>query len=299
MERFFDALTDAIEKLVRARKLRWLIAIPSAIGTILVIFGLAAKLAPLVNITLLCLSVFLGISVIVLAISRRALRWQVTRRNQILDHYGTRIFETQQKNPGYFHILKWDEHQVVGKGGDTVIVRDIGIKAGAVAVPAVWTRASRNSSAHLAGVKEKIRIEARFLNEDGELGTSLIVVPIWETDKTVRIQIYFDRDVEPDDEVLIRLTIKWPSYSADLLDGAACPNYWVFRRRVDSFTSKVTFTGGFAPMGVRLTPMKGSPAANARKNKADGSVAVSFTVPTVQQDKEYGYYVELIRPEDD
>lgn len=294
MKNLFSALADSIEDLVRDRKLRWMVAIPSLIATILLVVGIASRVSQFVNVTLLVTSLFLGAVVLVMAMARRYMRRQIIQKSKVVGRYADSIFRTQESNPSYFTIESWDEAQAVGKKGDTTIVREIRIKAGQYPVPAVWARASRSSEENLSsGIKSKIKVEARYINADGTDGTRLVSSFNWESDKGIRITVFFDHDLEALTSALIRLTIYWPRYSADLLTGEASKEYWKFHRSIDSLKASITYSKSFAPAGVRVTELAGSPAPSVQKGRADGSSSVSLFVPDVIPGREYGYHVEI------
>jgi hypothetical protein len=302
-QNLYDSLADTIEDLIRDRKLRWLIALPSGIGTVIVLGGtvLAATgvvpgLSLPVNVTLVVLAVFLGVSVLVLALSRRFLRGELARKNLVLERYGDRIREAQENNVDLFHTNAWDEEARVGKKGDTTIARTMTIRAGAAPVPAIWTLASRNSEAHLGqAVKDKVRIVARFIHDDGSEGTELVSIGRWEGDRSIRIFIFFDRDLSPQTEVCIRLVIHWPKYGADMLDGTSEINHWTFRRQTDDFKSLQIYEKSFAPKGVRITPLPGSPAPDRTTDATSGSTHVRLNLGQIAIGQEYGYRADLVR----
>lgn len=296
MKQGLASISDWVEDLIRDRKLRWMVAIPSAIGTILIIVGIATQLRDLANVSLLCTTVFLGVVVIVMALSRRHMRREIGNKQAVLDHYGDWILRSQRDNPDYFAISAWNEEQTVAKRGDTVIVRDIDITAGAIPVPAVWTRASANSTVHLSpNVRSAIDVEARFLDDDGEPTTRIVTGAVWDDEKTIRILIYFSVDLAPNATTRIRLRIRWPRYAAELLDGRVEKEHWVFRRPVGSFSVKTVFTKDFAPLGVTVSKLANSPKPITTTNKTDGSTSLEFSVPNVEKDVEYGYLYEVNR----
>lgn len=294
MKRIFGALADQVEDLVRDRKLRWMVAIPSAMATGIVAFGLWAKLGDLVNVTLACTSVFLALTVGVMAMARRFMRRQVIQSQKVVARYADAIFRAQEANPDYFRIVKWLEEQDVRKAGDTTIVRDIAIRAGDQRVPAVWVRASRSSNQHLGNaVRSKISVVARYINDDDTEGTRLVSTFDWESEKGIRITVFFDHDLDPHAEARIRLTIQWPQYSADLLAGEATKEFWVFRRTIDELHSTIGYSNGFAPNGVKVTTLPGSPTPSIQKGGASGSSSVTLLVTELTPHREYGYHVEI------
>lgn len=290
----FISLADWIESLVRDRKLRWLIAIPATIASIVLAIGILGQFGEVVNITLLASTIFLLAVVMILALARRYMRGQAIRSSKVVSRYADAIFQNQQSNPHYFTIEKWHESQFVGKRGDTSIVREIHIKAGANPVPAVWARASRSTEQHLsAQIKDDIKVEARYINGDDTDGTRLVCTHSWESEKGIRITVFFDQELEPGSTASIRLFISWPRYSADLLDKEPSKEYWKFHRAIDELNTTITYSKSFAPNGVRVTPLAGSSAPTVQKGRADGSTSVTLFVSTVTPGREYGYHVEI------
>lgn len=295
MKRIFGVGADMVEEWIRGRRLRWMVAVPSAIATLLVAFGLWKNLAVLVNATLVCTSVFLGLVVIGMAIARRYMRRQIIQREKVVARYATAIFRAQEANPGYFKILKWAEEQDVRKAGDTTIVRDITIQAGDLSIPAVWVRASRSSSQYLSSaIRDKINVVARYINDDGTEGTRLVTTFDWESEKGIRITVFFDHDLDAHAQARVRVTILWPRYSADLLEGESTKEYWLFHRAIDELHAVTEYSRAFAPNGIKVTTLPGSPAPSIQKGGASGSSSVTLLVSDLSPHHEYGYHVEVV-----
>ncbi|MBX3094854.1 MAG: hypothetical protein KF680_10020 [Cryobacterium sp.] len=225
------------------------------------------------------------------------MRKEIGQKDLILNRYGDRVRAAQEKNVDLFHTTGWVDETAVKKHGDAVIVRTMSIEAGPEPVPAIWALSYRNSSAHLEQrVKEKVRVEARFAPEEDEnSGTEIVTAISWEGDRALRVFFFFDRDLAPNSTTRIRLTIKWPKYGADMLDGQVEPNYWTFRRQTTGFNSLVIYESEFAPKGVRITPLDGSPRPDVDRQKASGSTLVRFALADIKVGQEYGYRSELIR----
>lgn len=298
MRHLFSAAADMVEDRVRDRKLRWLIAIPSAVGTVLSIVGIAAKIQPLANVSLLVLSAFLFVVVIVLGINRRYMRRELGRTTKVLQGYGIRVRHAQETNKDLFHTTSWSEEVSVAAKGDTSIVRDITVEAGPEPVGAIWSLSNRNSDAHMsAAVRDAVRVEACNLDENGEEGTSIVTTTSWEADNRLRTYLYFDRDLPPGQTARIRLRIKWPKYSADILDGHVEVNSWVFRRPTLSFRSTVSFAKSFSHKPLRVSTLLGSPSPDVTTEPASGQTKIHLDLSEIEVDKEYGYRVDL-RPDD-
>lgn len=297
VKQVFSALADWIEDKVRDRKLRWLIGIPSALATALAIIGIAGRIQPLANVSLLTLSAFLFLVVIVLGVNRRYLRREIAKATTVLKSYGGRIRRAQETNNDLFHTTAWVENVSVGHKGDAYIVRDITIKAGPESVPAIWSLSIRNSDAHLgASVRDAVRVDACYLSEDGEEGTGIVTTAEWEDNRKLRAYMYFDRDLDPGTIVQIRLTIKWPRYAADMLDGTPEINNWVFRRQTASFTSTVTFEKAFTKRQLRVSTLHGSPPPQVTPDVASGQTKIHLNLNEIEVDREYGYRID-VRPD--
>jgi len=298
VKHLFSALADWIEDKVRDRKLRWLIAVPSGVATVLAIIGIAAAIQPLANVSLLVLSIFLFIVVITLGVNRRYMRRELGRTGRVLQTYGERVRRTQETNRDLFHTVRWSESVAVADKGNTTIVRDISVRIGAQPVAAIWSLSSRNSAAHLSpSIRDKVRVDACYLEDDGAEGTSIVTTHSWEGESRLRVYIYFDRDVAAGETIRIRLVIRWPKYSADILDGNAEVNSWVFRRPTDSFESTVSFSRSFSGKPLRVTTLNGSPAPEVSIDNASGQTKVHLNLTQIEVDREYGYRVDL-RPDD-
>ena len=74
MNKLFESLADVIEGQIRDRRLRWMVGIPSGVAFVIVGAGSILGLPVLVNVTLVCVSVFLALTVVCMAISRRYMR---------------------------------------------------------------------------------------------------------------------------------------------------------------------------------------------------------------------------------
>jgi len=300
VNKLFESLADVIEGQIRDRRLRWMVGIPSGVAAIIVGIGWVFGLPVVVNVTLVCVSVFLALTVVCMAISRRYMRRSLGRTYQILNRYGDRIRDEQERDKNLFHTTAWREEVRVGKDGDTTIIRFMTLQAGPGPVSAVWTLASRNSPAHLSEqVKEAVRVNANFLDEEDVVGTSIVTTTRWEGERFLRIYMYFDRDLAADSTTMIRLQIKWPKYSADLLDGIVEPSTWIFRRPTSSLKVATAYDKVFAPTGVRVTPLVGSVKPTITQDEASGSTHVRFELDDIEVDREYGYRVELIRSSSD
>ena len=159
---------------------------------------------------------------------------------------------------------------------------------------------TRNSPAHLGDqIKAAVRVNANFVDEEEAIGTSVVTSTRWEGDRDLRIYMYFDRDLAANSTTMIRLQIKWPKYSADLLDGIVEPSFWIFRRPTSSFKVSTTYDKIFAPNSLRVTPLVGSVKPAITQDEASGSTHVRFELDDIEVDREYGYRVELIRSSTD
>lgn len=289
-------LSNFIEEQIRDLKLFWLISIPTTIGTIVVGLGLVTTAPALADVTLVVLALFLGLSVIVLALSRRYLRREIGQKDEVLNRYADQVRKRQEGDPNFFTTKEWREEVRVKSDGDTVVVRYFTLVAGPNSVPTIWTFADRNSAAHLEKkIRDRIKTEVRFVSPDGELGTEIISVHRWETDTGIRVYIHFDRDIEPYEEVKVRLELTWPRYYADLLDSRTEINRWVFRRESFKFDSQTTFESSFAPNSVRVTPLTGSPAPRKSMSETSGSTSIQLILDEIEINKEYGYRIDMIR----
>lgn len=295
MREVFSEIATVIEDNVRDRKLRWMVAIPSAIGSLLVIVGINAGNGVLVNVSLACLAGFLGLVVIVMAIARRYMRSELGGQTHILRMYGKRIREAQEENLDLFHTTDWSEKVDVTKNGDSVIVRDITIRAGEMRVPAIWSLTTRNSEQHIsASIHRRVRVAAHFLNENDELGARVVTSRDWEGNgDRLRVYMHFPRELSPKAVVRVRLTIKWPKYFMDLIDGQPEVNHWVFRRPTDSFDSVITFQKSFSRNHLHVTKLDRSPQPDVTRDAASGTTTVHLNLPTIEVDREYGYSLAL------
>ena len=89
--------------------------------------------------------------------------------------------------------------------------------------------------------------------------------------------------------------LHWPKYGADMLDGRTEINNWRFRRQTDGFSSRQIYEKGFAPRGVRTTPLEGSPLPDKSFDATSGSTELKFDLTQIAIGQEYGYRVDLIR----
>lgn len=295
MRELFSSIATLVEDNVRDRKLRWMVAIPSAIATVLALVGITSKNALLVNVSLACLSGFLGLVVIAMAISRRYMRRDLGDRAHILRMYGKRIRDAQEENLDLFQTLEWSENVDATKNGDAVIVRDITIQAGETRVPAIWSLASRNSNQHMTdSVKRAVKVVANFLDDAGEVGAKVVTSTDWEgTGERLRVYIHFPRELSPRSVARVRLTIKWPKYFADILDGQPEVNHWVFRRSTSKFDSVVTFQKAFSDRRISISNLQDSPAPRVQRDSASGTTSVHLNLQTIEVDREYGYSIAL------
>lgn len=297
MKALFSMFADWIEDKVRDRKLRWLIAIPSGIGTLLGIVGIAKAIQPLANVSFLLLSIFLFIVVIVLGVNRRYMRRELGRTAQVLRTYGERVRRAQETNRDLFQTTQWTETMTISEKGNAAIVRDITVRIGSEPVAAIWSLASRNSSEHMsASIRESVRVDACYLDADSSEGTAIVTTHTWEGDAKLRIYVYFDRDVAPGETVKLRLVIRWPKYAADILDGHTELNHWVFRRQTDSFESTVLIERSFSSKPLRVTTLSGSPDPAVSSDESSGHTKIHLDIPDIEVDREYGYRIGL-RPD--
>lgn len=295
VDRLWESFADFVEDKVRDRKLRWLVGAPTAAASLVVALGLYKQDGRMVNLTLASISIFLGLAVLGMALSRAYMRRQASKESKVVDRYANAIYLAQKDNPSYFTIDKWSENQAIGKKADTRIVRDIDIIAGDESVPAVWTLASCSTSGYFDNHhRDDVLVEARYLNDDGEEGTRLVTSSVLHSGRGIRITIFFDHDLVPHDVTRIRLTLEWPRYAGDLLDGGSTKEYWKFHRPTNEFVANIHYSKEFAPNGIRVTRLSDASSPQVQqKREADGTSSVSLPVSNVVQKTEYGYHIEL------
>lgn len=296
MKELISALADWIEDKVRDRKLRWIVSVPSALASLLAIVGIAASIQPLANLSLLTLSVFLFAVVVVLSVNRRYMRRELGATDQILRAYGEQIRLAQETDHNLFHTKNWSERVSVSQKGDAVIMRDITVEIGPRPVRAIWSLSTRNSDDHLSSsVRDSVRVSAQYLNADGTDGTNIVTTASWEESGKLRTYLYFDREVPPHETVRLRLTLRWPRYAADILDGGTEVNHWLFRRTTDSFESTVLFEKSFSSRKLRITPLEGSSTPEITRDPASGQTEIYLNLDKIEVDREYGYRIDLQR----
>ena len=294
MNSVLDALSDWIESKVRGRRLRWLISIPAGIGGVasLVFACLGWAIPAGISQTITC--VFLAIVVVVLALARRGIRQDAVRKEVILRGFGDRIRRGQEKNRDLFHVTRWQEEITVTRHGDSRIVRDFTIVCGERPLPAIFSLARRNSSAHFSdAIRRKLRLSAWHFDADGKEQTRIPTVARIEGDRSLRAYFYFDRELQPGEQCRVRMKIDWPRYAADIIDGETEVNYWKFHRATENFSATITFDSTFSKHEIRVSALDEDIPPHVTRDKAGTYTRIHLGLNETEVDREYGYRVSL------
>lgn len=294
MNDLVDSLANFIEDAIRERNLRWIVSIPASSMTVLSILGFAFdRTQAAVVLLFLALGTTL-ISLIVLALSRRAMRKELKDTSGVLNSYGEKVRREQESDPEYFSISGWKERLTVSNHGNTTIVKDLAIIVGGRPIGSAWTMIYRNSDAYMSsGIKSRIRLRASVLNDDGSLGTQIVTTRSFEGSCGLRIFFHFREELKPTESATIRIVVQWPRYFADPLDERTEENYWIMRHPSESLDSTVTLEKKYSRRGVIVSSINGSARPTVTKHPDSGSTEIHLTVKNPPLNQKCGYTLEL------
>jgi len=296
MRTITHAIADTVERLVRDRKLFWIVSIPSGIFAVLLGLGFVTDTNSLVNVTMVIALAFLVLVVITLALSRRYMRREIGERSELLNRYVREIHERQTNDALLFTTEEWDETTRVSQKGNAEITRLLTLKVGAEPLSAVWNGTNRNSENHLTtAIKKRVKVEARTVNPHGQVGARILTTVEWNGPR-MTTYIHFDDVLNSGEEVKVRLHIEWPRFYADMLDGVVEKNRWTFLRVSRLFKSTIYFDKAFAPNGVVCSPLMGSPDPVHTVDSNNGSSTLRLELDNIVANTRVGYHVELGTP---
>ena len=292
MRQHIDSISDWIEDQVRDRHLRWIGTGGTVLTVVLAVLGLSNVLPFGLWPSLLLALVVAVFAVVALGLSRRYMRRELSEAKRVLAGYGKRVKDMQENDRLLFHIVSWHENVMITKHGDTEIQRDLTVRAGSEAVPAIWNLTYRNSDSHLSSsVRGRVRVSAYHLNEDGSEGVRIVTIPEW-SGQQLRVFLHFSPDLAPNSQVSLRLSITWPKFSADILDGLPEEMRWTFRRQMEEFSSTILMDHTFLTRDVRVTGFQDSPKPDVtRRGERKKLTKIHLGIKNAEVDKVYGYSV--------
>ena len=294
MENIYDSVSGWIEDKVRGRQLRWMIALPSALGTVVSAIAAVLRIQIVAYVSLGLLAAWLGICVLMLAIDRRSVRRSIRDKDDVLKAYGDSIRSEQEADQDLFHTSSWDEEVSISSGGNAVIIRKFILKTNDRSVRAIWTLAKRNSEAHLSSkIRDAVRVSANYVNSDGRVGSRIVTTKVWEHEGRLRIYMHFDRALAPNTEVSIRVKLEWPKYAADALDGSTDVVHWTVRRPTARLASNHTYEKSYTKRRIAITVLDGTPEPVIVNDPAGGTTKIHLELDQLEVNREYGYRVSL------
>jgi hypothetical protein len=231
---------------------------------------------------------WLVILVVILQLRSKRQQRILADRGQTLMNFMRRATEAQAQDPSSFSILDWTEDIEVQENGDSTIVRDFRLRAGADVL-------QHFSSVCLANEpvrdRQQIRIKAFNVEAGGDVGARLGSLANWESDQRVRVYVYFPTEVPAGAEFRVRIEWSWPAWSRRLAAGDTEEMKYMFKRPCARLRCTIRVAGKPHLTATRFPGH--SAAASLAVTQGPGTTrVVTFELDAPPSDADIGFTVD-------